>query len=166
MLSVILGSFDEDLWIAASTALVSFFSSWLEYGNYSQVRMVTTILSHDRMVHDTSREFPVFVTRGMYSSYARVIAAWLLQRVRTLNTSIKMLEQAWQDWHGLTFHEKRQPVNFDRLVRQTEAAIMRQYEDDFQPSRGAVTKAEASNTGDDESNNDATSKRGAGRRNV
>ena len=112
--SVILGSFDKDLWIAASTALVSFFSTWLDYGDYSQ-------------------------------------------RVRTSNTSIKMLEQAWQEWHGLTFHEKRQPVHFDRLVRQTEDAIMAEYAAFFQPSRTAATKESGKSSSDGDSNHHSAS---------
>ena len=95
--------------------------------------------------------------RAAYSSFVCVIGAWLLQRVRSQNMAIKMLEQAWQEWHGLTFHEKRLPVNFDRLVSQTEAAIMKQYEDNFQPSRGAATKSIAGNAPDDEFNGNAIS---------
>ena len=88
------------------------------------------------------------------------------QRVRTLNTSIKMLEQTWQEWHGLTFHEKRQPVNFDRLVRQTEAAIMKPYEDFFQPSTGATKQRQAEDSSEGDTDSGLHSNRNARQRRV
>lgn len=92
---------------------------------------------------------------GMYS-----------QRVRTMNTSIKMLEHTWQEWHGLTFHEKRQPVNVDRMVRQTEAAIMKPYEDFFQPSRGAAKPSEARHSAGRDSDSGSHSNHDARQRHV
>lgn len=85
MLSVVLGSTDNDLFIASSTALVSFFQTWLENGQYNQ-------------------------------------------RVKTNQKSIKQLAQREYLWRALTFHEKRQPDQRDKLVEETEAAIMAIYD--------------------------------------
>ena len=50
------------------------------------------------------------------------------RHVHTTNLAITMLEAAESDWTALTFVQKRDPKHKDRLVRQTEAAIMAFYE--------------------------------------
>jgi hypothetical protein len=82
--SVALGSFDLDLFIAASTALVSFFTTAQENGGYKQ-------------------------------------------EVQYTHVGIKKLKIAEQEWKCLTFAAKRDPRNRDKLVRQTEDAVMELY---------------------------------------
>ena len=79
--SVALGSFDLDIFIAASTAFVSFFTTAQENGDYKR-------------------------------------------EVEYTNLSIKKLKAAEQEFLSLTFAERHDPRHKDRLVRQTEEAIM------------------------------------------
>ena len=50
--SVVLGAFDLDLWIAVSTAMVSFSSSWLEYLLHS-ISLFTLPLSYIHSINET-----------------------------------------------------------------------------------------------------------------
>jgi hypothetical protein len=79
--SVVLGSFDLDIFIAASTALVSFFTTAQENGDYKR-------------------------------------------KLEINNIGIKRLQAAELEWKSLPFAEKRDPRAKEKLVQQTEQAIM------------------------------------------
>lgn len=90
LLSVVLGSTNNDLFIASSTAFVSFFSTCLEYGQYKEY-------------------------------------------VQAKQRACKMLQRLELQFRALPFQMKRHGPQRDRLVRETEEAIMSVFNRFYQP---------------------------------